>query len=85
MIIARTVKGKGVPAVENKNGWHGKVLKKEDVDEAIRLLQPLDKSVRGEIAGPEDTRPEKPEGSRSMSPLTRWARKWPRERPTVTR
>jgi transketolase len=60
MIIARTVKGKGVPAVENKNGWHGKALKKEDVDEAISLLQPLDRSIRGTIAQPQDLRPDKP-------------------------
>ena len=24
MIIAKTIKGQGVPAMENKNGWHGK-------------------------------------------------------------
>jgi transketolase len=58
MVIARTVKGKGVPAVENKNGWHGKVLKKEDVDQANQLLQPLDRSLRGQVAAPEDLRPE---------------------------
>jgi len=57
MIVARTIKGKGVPAVENKNGWHGKVLKKEDVDEAIKGLGPLDKSVRGQIAQPQDLEP----------------------------
>ncbi len=58
MIIARTVKGKGVPAVENMNGWHGKVLRKEDVDEALGLLQPLDTSIRGQLAAPEDREPE---------------------------
>jgi transketolase len=58
MIIARTVKGKGVPAVENMNGWHGKALGKADVDEAIGLLQPLDTSMRAQIALPEDLEPE---------------------------
>ena len=33
-IIARTIKGKGVQAVENRNGFHGKPL--EDPDAAIR-------------------------------------------------
>jgi transketolase len=35
-IIARTLKGKGVAAVENKNGWHGKPL--ADPDAAIAEL-----------------------------------------------
>jgi transketolase len=59
MIIARTIKGKGVPAVENKNGWHGKVLRDEDVDEALRLLQPFDASVRGRMVEPEEAKVER--------------------------
>ncbi|HVR14101.1 MAG TPA: transketolase, partial [Gaiellaceae bacterium] len=35
-IIARTIKGKGVKAVENKNGWHGKAL--DDPESAIAEL-----------------------------------------------
>ncbi|MEP6641738.1 MAG: transketolase [Gaiellales bacterium] len=35
-IVARTMKGKGVSAVENKNGWHGKPL--ADPDAAIAEL-----------------------------------------------
>ncbi len=35
-IVARTMKGKGVAAVENKNGWHGKPL--ADPDAAIAEL-----------------------------------------------
>jgi transketolase len=36
MIVAKTVKGKGVAAVENKPGWHGKVL--ADPDAAVEEL-----------------------------------------------
>jgi transketolase len=36
VIVARTLKGKGVAAVENKNGWHGKPL--ADPDAAIAEL-----------------------------------------------
>jgi transketolase len=36
VILARTLKGKGVKAVENKNGWHGKPL--PDPEEAIKEL-----------------------------------------------
>jgi transketolase len=35
-IIARTIKGKGVKAVENKEGWHGKAL--DDPESAIEEL-----------------------------------------------
>ena len=35
-IVARTIKGKGVRAVENRNGFHGKPL--EDPDAAVREL-----------------------------------------------
>ena len=41
MLIARTVKGKGVPAVENQNGWHGKVIPAEklELDEINKKLE----------------------------------------------
>ncbi len=40
MILARTVKGKGMPVAEGKNGWHGKAFKKgEEVDSVLRALQ----------------------------------------------
>src|SRR3954451_1204910 len=43
MILARTLKGKGVAAVEGKEGWHGKAFKKgEELD---RALAELDKQL----------------------------------------
>ena len=40
MILARTIKGKGVAAVEGKDGWHGRAFKKgEEVDKAIVELK----------------------------------------------
>ena len=36
VIVAHTIKGKGVARVENKNGWHGKAL--DDPDSAIEEL-----------------------------------------------
>lgn len=40
MIIARTIKGKGVSLMEGKEGWHGKPLKKgEELDKALAELQ----------------------------------------------
>lgn len=38
VILARTVKAKGVPELENKNGWHGKALPPEMAERAIAAL-----------------------------------------------
>jgi len=37
VVIAKTVKGKGVPAVEDKEGWHGKAL---DAEVSAPLAEP---------------------------------------------
>ncbi len=37
-ILARTLKGKGVSFLEDKNGWHGKPLKPQDLDKALQEL-----------------------------------------------
>jgi transketolase len=40
MILARTIKGKGVSFVEGKDGWHGKPFKKgEELDRALAELE----------------------------------------------
>lgn len=42
VILAKTVKGKGVSFLEDKNGWHGKALKREeDYQKALQELGPL--------------------------------------------
>ena len=38
VILARTVKGKGVSFMEGKNTWHGKVLSREDYEAAMEEL-----------------------------------------------
>ena len=43
MILARTIKGKGVSFVEDKDGWHGKPFKKGD--EENRALAELEKQM----------------------------------------
>ncbi len=61
MIIAKTLKGKGVSFIENKDGLHGKPLTKEQLPEALKELGEVDKSVLGTIAKPENMEPAKPE------------------------
>lgn len=38
VVLARTIKGKGVPEIEDKNGWHGKALPAEMAERAIAAL-----------------------------------------------
>ncbi len=38
MIVAKTLKGKGISFIENKDGWHGKPLKKEELELALKEL-----------------------------------------------
>src|SRR4030066_1166976 len=53
MIIAKTIKGKGVSLLENKNGWHGKAITEDQLDIALNELGDIDKNIRGEILEPE--------------------------------
>ena len=39
VIVAKTIKGKGVSFMENQAGWHGKAPSKEDFELAIKELQ----------------------------------------------
>ena len=45
MIIAKTYKGYGVKKVENKEGFHGKAFKKEDLNEIIKDFESRFKST----------------------------------------
>jgi transketolase len=56
VIIAKTVKGKGVSFLENKEGWHGKALNQEQEEQALNELQhvrsmtyPVQKPEPGEL------------------------------------
>jgi transketolase len=60
VIVARTLKGKGVKAVEDKGGWHGKAL--DDADEAIEELGGV-RNIHVDVAEPEDAEPHRfPDG-----------------------
>ena len=57
MIIGKTVKGKGVSFLEDRNGFHGKALKKEDLSKALAEIGEVDTSLTASIAVPEDMMP----------------------------
>ena len=57
MIIARTVKGKGVKFIENKEGWHGKTLSEDGMEEAIDGLRDVALALRGVIFKSPATKP----------------------------
>ncbi|MDA8240218.1 MAG: transketolase [Nitrospiraceae bacterium] len=59
MVLAKTVKGKGVSFIEDKNGWHGKPLSREQLGQALAELGEVDRSVRGEIRSPDNLRVQK--------------------------
>jgi transketolase len=50
VIVAKTIKGKGVPEVEDKPGWHGKAL--DDPDHAIEELGGV-RNIKVDVAKPE--------------------------------
>jgi transketolase len=54
MILARTLKGKGVSWVEGKDGWHGKAFKKgEELDRALAELEKQFVPAPGGSNGPD--------------------------------
>ena len=79
MIIAKTIKGKGVSFIENKNGWHGKSLDREQFEQAMVELDPINTSIIGEIAKPEDLKPAVNSPEKSKDP------EYPPEKAVATR
>src|SRR5213080_1252655 len=60
VIVARTLKGKGVKAVEDKEGWHGKPL--DDPDAAIAELGGI-RNIHVDVVKPEPAEPHRfPDG-----------------------
>lgn len=63
MIIAKTLKGKGVSFIEDKPGKHGTALKKDELEKALEELGAVDKGLVGEVVKPEKSENRKPEKS----------------------
>ncbi|MFA5052161.1 MAG: transketolase [Patescibacteria group bacterium] len=70
MVIARTLKGKGVKLMENKDGWHGKALKSEELEVALKQLGKIDTTARSIIELPKAGKPSPlPSGKVESMPL----------------
>src|SRR5437899_3530600 len=70
VIIAKTIKGKGVSFLENVNGWHGKALNKEQEEQALSELN----SVRSQtfpVQKPENLQPA-PEAAKKELELPKY-------------
>ena len=48
LILAKSIKGKGVSFMENKAEWHGAAPKKEQYEQAMEELDAYIKKVGGE-------------------------------------
>ncbi len=66
LIIAKTIKGKGVSFLENVNGWHGKALSKEQEEQAMQELKP---SVRSQVFPVQKPSNEQPVPEPERKPL----------------
>lgn len=51
-IIAKTMKGKGVSFLENRNGWHGKALSKPELVRALSELHAPEKRFVAPVSAP---------------------------------
>lgn len=59
MIVAKTVKGKGIPSLEGRNGWHGRVLSPVEAKRALTALAKTT-ATTGIVAAPSRRRPTWP-------------------------
>jgi transketolase len=75
-IIARTIKGKGVSFLENKNGWHGKALNKEQEEQALKELDHV-RSKTFPVHKPDESRQPAPEPPKKPLELPKYDGKEP--------
>ncbi len=56
LLVAKTIKGKGVPFWEDKNGWHSKPVPRDQFEEAVKGLGEIDTNLRGKVLPPDKTK-----------------------------
>jgi len=71
VILAKTLKGAGISFLQDKEGWHGKPLSKEEAEKAIAELRPTAKSGIGHpIPAPTQLPPPKNDPPSSYPPIS---------------
>jgi transketolase len=65
LVVAKTLKGKGVAEIENQNGWHGRALPREMAERAIRELGGQ-RNIRVEVRKPKSQAPSPPAAERPV-------------------
>ena len=68
MIVAKTVKGKGVSFLENKDDFHGKPVSDEDLASALKELEGAKVDYKFHIEPPSDCAPANPSVSEMAAP-----------------
>ncbi|GIW64787.1 MAG: transketolase [Patescibacteria group bacterium] len=53
VVLAKTIKGKGISFLENKNDWHGRALNKDQLKLALNELGKIDFNIRFQLKKPE--------------------------------
>lgn len=70
VILAKTLKGAGISFIQDKEGWHGRPLTKEEAEKAIAELKPSARSAGGHpIAAPTQLPAPKNEAPGSYPPI----------------
>ena len=79
MVIAKTIKGKGFPFLEDKDGWHGKAPKKEEYERALLEFGSVDTTAREQLQKPIDKETIR------IHPMTFLDISYPPDKPVATR
>ena len=79
MVIAKTIKGKGFPFLEDKDGWHGKAPKKEEYERALLEFGSVDTMAREQLQKPIDKETIR------IHPMTFLDISYPPDKPVATR
>lgn len=66
ILIAKTLKGKGISFLENKDGWHGKALNQEELKKALNELGKIDVALKGDVTLPSMLQPQIPKSQKAV-------------------
>lgn len=58
MIVAKTIKGKGVKFLENKEGWHGKALNATELQVALKEMGEVNENLTVKLKKPLNKKPQ---------------------------